>query len=61
MKAINIEWDVTDNDMTQEEMEEMLEILPSEMEIPNDLEEDEIVDYISDVGEFCVFGFDIID
>ena len=61
MKAINIEWDVTNNDMTQEEMEEMLEILPSEMEIPNDLEEDEIVDYISDVGKFFVFDFDIID
>lgn len=56
MKAINIIWDV-DND-------EELEALPNEIEIPDDIlsdgmHEDEISDYISDVTGFCHYGFDI--
>ena len=37
MKAINIKWDVTDGaeDMTKEDMDEILSTLPTEVEIPN--------------------------
>lgn len=61
MKAINIEWDVTDGteDMTQEEMNEILETLPREVELPRDIEEDEIADYLSDEYGFCIFGLDV--
>ena len=50
MKAINIEWDV-DN-------EEELYDLPTEVEIPNGMTDDEeISDYISDVTGYCHKGF----
>ena len=55
MKAINIEWD-TDGDM------ELLEDLPIEIEIPNDMtDEEEISDYISNETGFCHFGFELVD
>ena len=55
MKAYDIAWD-TDGD------EEILESLPTEIEIPKEIEgdEDEISDYISDVTGFCHFGFKLI-
>ena len=54
MKAINIEWDV-DN-------EEDLEMLPTEIDIPDGMEnEDEISDYLSDVTGFCHKGFYLVD
>lgn len=50
MKAINIEWDV-DN-------ENQLEYLPTEIYVPDGItDEDEISDYISDVTGFCHNGF----
>lgn len=60
MKATNIEWDVTDGteEMTQEEINEVLESLPTEIEIPEDMEdEDDISDYISNQTGFCHKGF----
>ena len=52
MKAINIQWDEDDNNTP--------EYLPTEIEIPDDLEdEEEISDYISDVTGFCHMGFDL--
>lgn len=54
MKAINIKWDV--------DYKEDLYALPTEIEIPEDIEdEDEIGDYISDVTGFCHFGFELVD
>jgi hypothetical protein len=54
MKATNIEWDV--------DYEEDLEDLPTEIEIPENMEdEDEISDYISDVTGFCHYGFVLED
>ena len=55
MKAINIKWDVD----TGEELED----LPTEIEIPNniDIEDDTISDYISDVTGFCHYGFELVD
>lgn len=54
MKATNIKWD-TDGDM------EVLKQLPSEMEIPADMtDEDEISDYLSNETGFCHFGFQLV-
>ena len=55
MKAINIKWDV--------DTEEELKDLPTEIEIPNniDIEDDVISDYISDVTGFCHYGFELVD
>ena len=68
MKAINIKWDVTDGaeDMTKEDMDEILSTLPTEVEIPNYLITDEddsledISDWLSDEYGFCHFGFDLL-
>ena len=54
MKAVNIIWDV--------DSEKDLEFLPTEIEIPNEInDEDEISDYISDITGFCHKWFYIID
>lgn len=54
MKAINILWDVDDE---EDEIS-----LPEEIDIPEDMtDEDEISDYISDETGFCHKGFDLID
>lgn len=54
MKAINIIWDV--------DFEEDLGGLPTEIEIPNEMtDEDEISDYITDETGFCHCGFDLVD
>ena len=54
MKAINIDWDVDD--------EEDRELLPIEIEIPNGMKDDEeISDYITDVTGFCHNGFYLVD
>lgn len=69
MKAINIKWDVTDGaeDMTKEEMNEILSTLPTEVEIPSYLVTDEddsledISDWLSDEYGFCHDGFELVD
>lgn len=53
MKAIHIQWDV-------DEVED-LEYLPAEVEISNDIDGDEIGDYLSDFTGFCHKGFLITD
>ena len=57
MKATNIEWDVSDNDMTDEEMQDTLELLPKEIDIPDGIDEDAVSDYLSELTGFCVFGY----
>ena len=52
MRALNIKWDIDGNT-------DVLNELPSEVEIPYGIEEDEICDYLSDEYGYCVFGFDI--
>lgn len=49
MKATNIDWEV--------DHEEDREGLPTEITIPEGMDEDEIGDYISDVTGFCHKGF----
>ena len=63
LKAINLKWD-TDRDM------EVLNELPTEMIIPNELEElykkdreyalEEISDWLSDETGFCHDGFEVV-
>lgn len=56
MKAINIKWDV--------DFEEDLESLPTEIEIPDWIEEDDydaIDDYLSDVTGYCHNGYELVD
>ena len=53
LKAINIKWD-TDGDM------EVLNELPTEVTIPENTEEEDICDYLSDEYGYCVFGFDVV-
>ena len=63
LKAINIKWD-TDGDM------EVFDELPTEMIIPNELEElykkdreyalEEISDWLSDETGFCHDGFEVV-
>ena len=53
MKAINIKWDI---DYVKD-----LEYLPTEIEIPNGMEDEEISDYLSDVTGFCHEGYQLID
>lgn len=56
MKAINIIWDIDDDDYS-----ENLE-LPTEIEIPEGMEdEDEISDYLSDITGFCHKGFELVE
>lgn len=61
MKAINIQWDVQDDDeLTAAEISAILERLPTEIDLPDGMEdEDEIGDYLSDMTGFCHFGFDL--
>lgn len=52
MKAINIKWDVDDEDDLKD--------LPTEMEIPEGMEdEDEISDWLSDQAGHCHYGFEL--
>ena len=70
MRAVNIKWDITDGaeDMTKEDMDEILLTLPTEVEIPNylitDDEDDlldEVSDWLSDEIGFCHNGFELVN
>ena len=70
MRAVNIKWDVTDEaeDMTKEEMDEILSTLPTEVEIPDYLitdDEDDLLDdvsdWLSDEYGFCHDGFELVN
>lgn len=49
MKAVNIKWDVSEDDMDSDDIMECLSELPNEIEIPKDM------------TGFCHDGFTIID
>ena len=62
MRTVNIKWDVTDGaeDMTKEEMDEILSTLPKAVKIPDYLITDdegdlldEVSDWLSDEYGFC--------
>lgn len=50
-KAIHIEWDVDD--------QEDLKHLPDSIDIPDDVNNEDIGDYISDLTGFCFYGCEI--
>ena len=55
MRAINIEWDIDDEDGESVD-------LPTEIEIPDGMtDEEEISDYLSDLIGFCHKGFELIE
>lgn len=64
LKAVDIKWDVTDDDIDESNDEacEILESLPTEMNIPEGMTDpDEISDWLSDETGFCHYGFRLID
>ena len=70
MRAVNIKWDIADGaeDITKEDMDEILLTLPTEVEIPNylitDDEDDlldEVSDWLSDEYGFCHDGFELVN
>lgn len=63
LKAVDIKWDVTDDDDEfDDEACEVLESLPTEMDIPEGMTDpDEISDWLSDETGFCHDGFRLVD
>ena len=64
LKAVDIKWDVTDDDIDEMDDEacEILESLPTEMIIPEGMTDpDEISDWLSDETGFCHDGFRLVD
>lgn len=64
LKAVNIKWDVTDDDIDEMDDEacEILESLPTEMIIPEGMTDpDEISDWLSDETGYCHDGFRLVD
>ena len=57
MKAVNILWDVDDEDGVSKE--EILAQLPTEIEIPDGIDEEGVADYLSDETGYCHFGFEL--
>lgn len=54
MKAIHIQWDA-DGD------EELLDFLPSEIQIPQNVGSEDVADWLSDETGYCHFGFELVD
>ena len=64
LKAVDIKWDVTDDDTDEmnDEACEILESLPTEMIIPEGMTDlDEISDWLSDETGYCHDGFRLVD
>ena len=60
MKAVNIEWEIYEEDFDNEtEYEAALSLLPTEVEIPDDIDEDDVEDYLVDEYGYYVLNFDI--
>lgn len=54
MKAINIEWDIDDEDCDEDLN------LPTEIDIPENMTDDEIPDYLTDITGFCHKGYILV-
>lgn len=57
MKAINIDWCLDNDDYINLNEQDMLP--PTEVDIPYGVEEDEVVDYLSDEYGYLVNSFEI--
>lgn len=58
MKAVNINWDIDRDDYINLAEQDMLP--PTEVELPDDIQNDDIADWLSDNYGWCVNSFDII-
>ena len=58
MKAVNINWDIDRDDYINLSEQDMLP--PIEVELPDDIQEDDIADWLSDSYNWCVNSFEII-
>lgn len=58
MKAVNINWDIDRDDYINLSEQDMLP--PTEVELPDDIQEDDIADWLSDSYNWCVNSFEII-
>ena len=54
-KAVKIQWDVDWEDDDEDVS------LQSEMSIPDNIDDEDIADYLSDQTGFCHFGFDVVE
>lgn len=58
-RAVNIVWDIDD---WEDYVEDDSEIgLPTDVIIPDEIEDDFIEDYLSDEFGYCTFSFSIVD
>ena len=57
MKAVNIEWCLDNDDYINLNEQDIL--LPTEVDIPYGVEEDEVADYLSDEYGYLVNSFEI--
>ena len=57
MKAVNIDWCLDNDDYINLNEQDMLP--PTEVDIPYGIEEDEVVDYLSDEYGYLVNSFEI--
>ena len=60
MKVKNIKWDIDEDEIPQEEMEVLLGYLPTEVEIPDGVDIEEIGNWLSDTYGYCHYGFEIV-
>jgi hypothetical protein len=58
MKAVKIAWDIDRDDYINLSEQDMLP--PTEVELPDDIQEDDIADWLSDSYNWCVNSFEII-
>lgn len=57
MKAVNIDWCLDNDDYINLNEQDMLP--PTEVDIPDGVEEDDVVDYLSDEYGYLVNSFEI--
>lgn len=70
MKAVNIKWFIDEEDIDKDTVEEIRASLPTEVDIPenildrgedkDDVDDDAISDYLSDLTGYLHSGFDLI-
>lgn len=60
MLVTNIDWDV-DEDVYEDGYSEDDLGLPTEVEVPDDVDPDDVADWLSDEYGFCINSFQILD
>lgn len=57
MRAFNIDWDIDQDDYINLNEQDLLP--PTGLELPDDIQEDEVADWLSDTYGWCVNSFEI--